>query len=898
MSREVDIDAAVTRCGHGHREIDIDMVVASRKTSRPQSREVNIDAAVASREASRPHSREVDIDAAVASREASRPHSREVDIDAAVASRHSSRSNSQEVSVDSAMAGRATSSSRPRTWDVPGVDIDSTQEASQAGSDGRGYNHEVDIDAVVAMRASETPSAASNQAVPRSNLREREQRTFHTQNRGGNGQLFASSEEDMAGTLDNGSASRRPPELSSVELLQLAETDPSEVRSGGYMEQLVALQHLPDSAVVEGEMDAAEIRAQAAMAISLVIEFCPDDETEATVWELLQHVWAYCELLRQQMAGKASLSRGQHAATISTTTELMRISYEPAAKPALRSLGALRSMVALLQLDHLSHPQARPRNDRRGQADTGSQPAFNLQSSMRAHAVTVLCNLLIGHPEAKEELATTPGFLENIKNHFDSPVEELVRVSGVLLQNLSFRVGEEVKSALGDANLIPAMVRAANNAKHRNAVLALTSALWNMSAHTYQSFDGNNKAAICSSPGALELLVRYLDIREEDKSSMAILHNVAGILQNVSSYIARQPALRLQLRQLDIYPALSRLLRRRNAEVAVRNGCGLLWNLSGASDEEREAIRRANLVPLLETLASGGTSDKRTMQNACHILMNLNLVLQPRSSPERSTVSADALANLSGASPRMGRTLNSSPAGSGDLSVMDSTLLHKHVPSRPNYRREERIKNLRQSRDDIRAANSQGSLRGSSDSVRHSSSENMLSRQVGMRGSSDSFGVADAPQKPPRRRASNDQDPSPKPFFHPHTQFTFEPPQDRLGKDTHNGPSALRHRLSVDAWHARSQSDSAACFTTPPSNNLRSRDRAVGGDVAQRGSQSSSVGSASSLRGRYTTPPHSASISPHSSQEFGVRQGSSNVYSPPSGLGSLGELAIRKVTQI
>lgn len=706
------------------------------------------------------------------------------------------------------------------------------------------------------------------------------------------------------------------PSAAAILYIQLAENNATGLRhSPGLMEHLVGLMHLRD----HNGSTMATVRANAASALTTIIEKTARKKaTERKIGELLRLVWYHCECLRGHLRGEEQITTSHFAAAISTMAELMSMSFEAESKDFLRLVGAQTCMTTLLRLDHTCYPQLRPKAGCDNPAE--GQQAFSLRNSVRVNACTILCNLLVNNPAAKTELAQTQNFLAIIKKQLASPLEELVRVSAVLLQNLSFRVDNVVKSELSDANVIPAIVQAASVAQMKPTVVALTGALWNMSAHSSETYESNNRATLCSSPGGIQLIVNLLDIGGDDKNSQKILDNTAGVLQNISSHIVRHTPLLINARRLKIYPVMARCLRRRNAGSMLRSVVAALSNFAAGMAEDKEAIRITGIVPLLEDILSKSSqySDPKIGVYARLALSNLST---PPAAEAPRRQSYPLQHNERRASPlttdlQVETSFQPSPSSSNsdlnESSVLDSSLVHRAVPGRVHQRRQSRLEQQQQlynSRENIVVNGSRDNLQVSSENIRNTVSADNLRAGGGYSRGGSEGGSGDVPQKPPRKRSSDisstgsaqQQLPSnPSPFF------SAQAPQ-ALADMTSNSGHRSRDRPG-ESWHARSQSDSAAGLAHIPSDRLRARGSRRPIDPSESLTENGrphhghtrqpSTGSTSSAGRRHLLTP--SPITPSSSQEIMLSQPiiiSEDANPGPSILGPVEETTVT-ITQL
>ncbi|XP_065176024.1 adenomatous polyposis coli protein-like [Sycon ciliatum] len=778
---------------------------------------------------------------------------REISIDEAVTRRHVLQPESEQAAVSSAGSGAfSQSASTRRTTVSADSDMGLTRQPVAEGGDARRRPVQLNGDSLALKPDSGLPDQAEHVKA------ERQQRL-----------------RDLL---------EMPPMDASKLYLKLASTKASALRgSQSILNHVVQLMYLRD----DNGTSMAAARANATSALTAMVQSTARNATEKKIWELLRLVWFHCEMLRELGQGGPNVSTAQHAATISTMTELMTISFDSDAKDSLRSLGTQLCMTSLLRLDHVCYPQQRPRPGSENPAEGHS--AFSLRNSVRVNACTILCNLLVNTPTAKAELAQTQGFLAIIKKQLASPLEELVRVSAVLLQNLSFHVDNKIKSALSDANIIPAIVAAASVAQMKPTVVALTSALWNMSAHSSDTYESNNKTALCSSTGGLELIVNLLDINCDDKNTQKILENTVGILQNISSHVVRNLPLLVHVRRLNIYEALSRCLRRRVVASMLRSVVGALSNFAAGQAEDKEAIRLAGIIPLLEDIVSNSSSftDPKISVYAKQALTNINLAPVPtqrrQSAPTGNTHSRSGSFAEHRASPLTGEavetTFRPSPTSStGDVnhdhSVMNADLVHRPVPGRIHPRRQNRLESVQQFFTPSPASNSREDLQAPANVRSAVSADNVRDRAAAAASMLHSE-AQDLPRKPPRKRASDSTVPSGQAPSNPSPFFNYQAPQGLASAAASAQPKRTEQR-PAENWHARSQSDSATTGAHIPSNRLRNHGHR---QHAQEGEENphrplhtrqSSTGSAASGGHRQLLSP--SPTAPTSSQEIMLSQ--------------------------
>ena len=193
-------------------------------------------------------------------------------------------------------------------------------------------------------------------------------------------------------------------------------------------------------------------------------------------------------------------------------------------------------------------------------------------------------------------------------------------MSASAVRNLSWRADSSSKLALREAGTATALMQAAMMPTGEQTLKSILSALWNISAHCVE-----NKAAICTVPGALEFLIGLLEYRSPSKS-LAVVENAGGILRNMSSFVALHEDHRRTLRRTGVYQLLLRQLGSPSLTV-VSNACGTLWNLSARCAEDQQRLRDLGAVGLLRSLVN--SKHKMIAMGSTAALKNL---LVPRSS--------------------------------------------------------------------------------------------------------------------------------------------------------------------------------------------------------------------------------------------------------------------------
>jgi len=246
----------------------------------------------------------------------------------------------------------------------------------------------------------------------------------------------------------------------------------------------------------------------------------------------------------------------------------------------VRVTGGLQAIAELLQVD----------NDVTG----NTEHVYNV--TMRRYACMALTNLTFADGANKALLCSMLAALRALVAQLDSASEDLCQVAASVLRNLSWHSDLASKRALREVEAAMALIKSAMIECRRETTLkSVLSALWNLSSHS-----ADNKADICSVPGALEFLVNLLSYRSPSKT-LSVIENAGGILRNISSHVAVRDDHRAVLRRAGCLQTLLRHLRSPSLTV-VSNACGTLWNLSARCAEDQSTLLQLGAVAMLKNL--------------------------------------------------------------------------------------------------------------------------------------------------------------------------------------------------------------------------------------------------------------------------------------------------------
>lgn len=254
-------------------------------------------------------------------------------------------------------------------------------------------------------------------------------------------------------------------------------------------------------------------------------------------------------------------------------------------RPVVLTLGGLQATAELLVVNFRLMTS---------QKDSTSKPVCH---SMKTIAVTIsiLVNLTYGDMHNKSTLCMFPDLLKALMHHLRLQNEAVVTSGAQLLRNLSWKATSDIKDSLlkSDASLV--LMDAIQHMKDEQAVQHITSALWNLSAHSLE-----NREKICTTDTGLKLLVELLSYNSPSGTT-TVVENVGGILKNLSVVIMQREEYRKKFRQSGGLGKLVQHLKSKNKTV-LSNATGTLWNLSARYPEDQKVLWDLGCVPLLDVL--------------------------------------------------------------------------------------------------------------------------------------------------------------------------------------------------------------------------------------------------------------------------------------------------------
>ena len=271
-------------------------------------------------------------------------------------------------------------------------------------------------------------------------------------------------------------------------------------------------------------------------------------------------------------------------------------------RPAILSLGGLQAMAEILVVDYYLPMQ--PNN----------QKIITHSPDIIAITITTLINLTYGDPSSKLLLCSFPDFLHALISHMYSTEEAVLSKGAQVLRNLSCKASKDIKDALLKCNAVDALMAAIDNAEGETTTQHITSALWNISAHSIE-----NRHHVCRSQNGISTLVCLLSYNSPSGATV-VVENVGGILRNLSNVISLHEDYRKQFREAGGLAKLVQHLKSKNHTV-LSNATGILWNLSARCPEDQKLLWDLGCVPLLDVLQTSPA--KNVAENARAALRNL-----------------------------------------------------------------------------------------------------------------------------------------------------------------------------------------------------------------------------------------------------------------------------------
>ena len=386
----------------------------------------------------------------------------------------------------------------------------------------------------------------------------------------------------------------------------------SVLRQPMFMSLLIKILHSNEKAPPKEQM---EIKSKALVAIHNIVESNSNTKqrrSERSVLNVLNKIRAHCDLLfdfiysynHQEPIGNAELDSIQTSCNILTAAlrKLLKYSNEKEFhRPAILNLGGLQTMADVIISDYRL-------------PKTQDRKIISHNFEVLVIAITVLINLTYGDINNKLVLCSIPTFLNALMGHVRSFNEQVMSKGAQVLRNLSCKATPEIKDCLLKCNAAVVLMEAVDNASAETTIQHITSALWNISAHSL-----DNRYKVCLAKNGIETLVGLLSYNSPSGATI-VIENVGGVLRNLSNVVSQEAKFRKRFREAGGLSKLVQHLKSRN-KVVLTNATGILWNLSARCPDNQKMLWDLGCIPLLDVLQ---TSPQRNIsENARGALRNL-----------------------------------------------------------------------------------------------------------------------------------------------------------------------------------------------------------------------------------------------------------------------------------
>ncbi len=227
--------------------------------------------------------------------------------------------------------------------------------------------------------------------------------------------------------------------------------------------------------------------------------------------------------------------------------------------------------------------------------------------------ISILINLTYGDVNNKSSLCAFQDFLSALVYHVQLQNESIIASGAQVLRNLSWRATPDIKDALLSHDAAVALMYAIDYSNEEATIQYITSALWNLSAHSLES-----RERISSAQNSIRQLVNLLSYNSPSGTT-SVVENVGGILKNLSVVI-KDEKYRKKFREAGGLAKLAKHLKSKNKTV-LANATGILWNLSAHHYEDQKILWDLGCIPLLDVHRT--SEHKSICENARGALRNL-----------------------------------------------------------------------------------------------------------------------------------------------------------------------------------------------------------------------------------------------------------------------------------
>ena len=373
----------------------------------------------------------------------------------------------------------------------------------------------------------------------------------------------------------------------------------SVMRQSACMNMLIQIMHNIEH---KGDKSHREARRKAQVAMKNIIESTGDTRQgkyELCVLGVLERLRSHCDLLfdfiyshpssRRVDSSESDSLQSACDSLLNPVRKLYKYSNEKEHyRPAILSLGGLQATAELLILNH------RLIAAQKG-ASRSNEKLVCHSSKVITVIISILINLTYGDVNNKTTLCQFSECLKSLMFHLRQQNEGIISSGAQVLRNLSWRATADIKESLLKCDASLTLMAAVDHIKDEPTIQHLTSALWNLSAHSAE-----NRHKICSAPFGIQQLVELLSYNSPSGTT-AVVENVGGILKNLSVVIMQEEEYRRKFREAGGLAKLVQHLKSKNRTV-LSNATGILWNISARSPEDQKLLWDLGCIPLLDVL--------------------------------------------------------------------------------------------------------------------------------------------------------------------------------------------------------------------------------------------------------------------------------------------------------
>ena len=276
-------------------------------------------------------------------------------------------------------------------------------------------------------------------------------------------------------------------------------------------------------------------------------------------------------------------------------------------RPSVLTLGGLQTMAEVLIVNYRLLAMQKKTSGRHG------DKRICHSSKIVTAIISILLSLTYGDVDNKSTLCVFDQFLKALMYHISLQNESIIASGAQVLRNLSWRANKDIKEALLVHDAGSTLMAAIDYCTEEATLQYITSALWNLSAHSLES-----RATISSTQNGIVQLVNLLSYNSPS-GSMSVVENVGGILKNLSVVI-KDEKYRKKFREAGGLAKLAQHLKSKNKTV-LANATGILWNLSAHHYEDQKTLWDLGCIPLLDIHRT--SEHKSIRENARGALRNL-----------------------------------------------------------------------------------------------------------------------------------------------------------------------------------------------------------------------------------------------------------------------------------